>query len=197
MNIGPVILEGDFVRLVPLSLEHLDPLCDAGLDEEIWRWMPVQVRTRAEMLAWITEALAEQAAGRALPFATLHKADHRVVGCTRFGNIDTAHRRVEIGWTWIGKPWQRTAINTESKLLLLRHAFEKLGCLRVELKTDALNARSRRAILRIGATEEGVLRRHVVCSNGRVRDTVYHSVLDSEWPGVKQRLEARLRQGNA
>lgn len=127
-----------------------------------------------------------------MPFAIVELASGTVVGSTRYGNIDRANRRVEIGWTWIGRPWQRTAVNTESKYLLLRHAFETLGCIRVEFKTDALNERSRQALLRIGAKEEGIFRSHVVTSTGRIRDSVYFSIIDREWPAVKTRLEAML-----
>lgn len=144
------------------------------------------------MRDYIGSALVAQAAGTAMPFATVERASGRVVGSTRFMNIDVANRRVEIGATWIAKPWQRSAINTEAKYLMLRHAFETLKCIRVELKTDALNQRSRQAILRIGAREEGVLRQHMVTWSGRLRDSVYFSILDSEWAGVKADLEARL-----
>lgn len=188
----PVTLTGNHVQLVPLSLDHLDRLCELGLNEDIWRWMQHQVRTRDDMRAFIETALEGSRAGTILPFAQVEASSGLVIGTTRYGNIDRENRRVEIGWTWIGAPWQRTAINTESKYLLLRHAFETLGCIRVELKTDALNERSRRAILRIGATEEGTLRRHGVTSTGRIRDTVYFSILDLEWPTVKARLEEAL-----
>jgi RimJ/RimL family protein N-acetyltransferase len=117
----------------------------------------------------------------------------RVIGSTRYANIDRAHRRVEIGWTWVARAWQRTAVNTEAKYLLLRHAFETLGCIRVELKTDSLNAQSRAAILRIGAREEGIFRNHMITASGRIRHTVYFSITDAEWPEVKSRLEAKLR----
>jgi RimJ/RimL family protein N-acetyltransferase len=146
------------------------------------------------MRDYIDSALEAQAAGTAIPFATVERASGRVIGSTRYMNIDTANRRVEIGSTWLAKPWQRTAMNTEAKYLMLRHAFETLGCVRVELKTDALNQQSRQAILRIGAREEGTLRQHMVTWSGRLRDTVYFSILDSEWPGVKANLEAKLRQ---
>ena len=136
--------------------------------------------------------LAEQAQGLTVPFVTLEKNTGRIIGSTRFMNIDVANRRVEIGSTWIIPEFQRTAVNTEAKYLMLRHAFETWGCLRVELKTDGLNARSRKAILRIGAKEEGTLRKHVLCWNGRARDTVYYSIVDADWPAVKARLERRL-----
>jgi RimJ/RimL family protein N-acetyltransferase len=137
-------------------------------------------------------ALKEQANGMSLPFAQIEKATGRLIGSTRYMNIDRVHHRVEIGCTWIGREWQRTAANTEAKYLLLRHAFETLGCMRVELKTDSLNDKSRAAILRIGAKEEGIFRNHMITSTGRIRHTVYFSVIDSEWPEVKSRLERKL-----
>jgi RimJ/RimL family protein N-acetyltransferase len=147
------------------------------------------------MRAWIATALRWEAEAGAIPLVIESLRDGRVVGSTRFGNIEPEHRRLEVGWTWIARPWQRTAVNTETKYLMLRHAFEALGCHRVELKTDVLNERSRRAIERIGGVQEGILRRHVVTSRGRVRDTVYYSILDREWPAVKARLEGMLARG--
>jgi len=192
MNLKPVTFEGRSVRLEPLTSSHHSGLCEIGLDPELWRLIPYRVSTEDEMRDYIGSALAAQTAGTAMPFATVERASGRVVGSTRFMNIDVANRRVEIGATWIAKPWQRSAINTEAKYLMLRHAFETLKCIRVELKTDALNQRSRQAILRIGAREEGVLRQHMVTWSGRLRDSVYFSILDSEWAGVKADLEARL-----
>lgn len=187
-----MILEGTRVRLEPLTLEHHAALCEVGLDPELWQWIPYRATTAEEMLAYIQSALKDQAAGTAQPFATVERATGRVIGSTRYMNIDVTNQRREIGATWIAKPWQRTAINTEAKYLMLRHAFETLGCVRVELKTDALNQKSRNAILRIGAKEEGTLRQHMVTWTGRLRDSVYFSVLDSEWPEVKTALEAKL-----
>jgi RimJ/RimL family protein N-acetyltransferase len=150
------------------------------------------VATPEEMRAYIVAALHDETRGASLPFVTVERNSGKVIGATRFMNIEAADRRVEIGGTWIAPPWQRTAINTEAKYLMLRHAFETLGCVRVELKTDALNARSRNAILRIGAREEGTLRRHKLTWSGRYRDTVYFSILDWEWPGVRADLETKL-----
>ena len=130
---------------------------------------------------------------RLLPFALIEKSIGCVVGCTRYANIERTHHRLEIGWTWVGRQWQRTAVNTEAKYLLLRHAFETLKCMRVELKTDSLNDRSRAAILRIGAREDGTFRNHMITASGRIRHTVYFSIIDSEWPSVKAELEAKLR----
>jgi RimJ/RimL family protein N-acetyltransferase len=185
-------LAGVHVRLEPLTREHIPALTAIGLDPDLWQWTVAQVRTPEDMAAYVANALNEQAQGRALPFATVEQATGRVVGCTRFGSIDRDNRRVEIGWTWITRPWQRTPINTEAKYLMLRYAFEVLDCIRVELKTDALNERSRNAIRRLGAAEEGVLRSHMVTETGRVRDTVYYSILAAEWPDVRTRLEAKL-----
>jgi RimJ/RimL family protein N-acetyltransferase len=194
MTLDSVALEGRGVRLEPLSETHHPGLCNAGLDPELWRWIPYRVATREEMAAYIQAALQAQAAGTALPFATIERASGQVIGSTRFMNIDVPNRRVEIGSTWIARSRQRSFVNTEAKFLMLRHAFEFLGCIRVELKTDALNERSRKAILRIGAREEGILRKHMVTWTGRVRDTVYFSILDHEWPRVKADLENKLER---
>jgi N-acetyltransferase len=188
----PVTLEGRHVRLEPLAKAHLAALCAIGLDPELWELIPYRVATPEDMAAYIQTVLDLQAAGSALPFATVHAPTGQVIGSTRYLNIDRANRRVEIGATWIAAPWRRTAVNTGAKYLMLRHAFETLGCIRVELKTDSLNQRSRNAIRRIGGTEEGTLRQHMVTWSGRLRDTVYFSVLDSEWPRVKHDLEQKL-----
>jgi RimJ/RimL family protein N-acetyltransferase len=193
MEIGQVVLEGAHVRLEPLSPAHHAGLCEVGIVEQLWRWIPTPVRTPDEMAAYIETALKEQGSGASLPFVQIEKTSGRVVGSTRYMNIEKVHHRVEIGSTWIAPNWQRTALNTESKYLLLRHAFETLGCMRVELKTDSLNEKSRAAILRIGATEEGIFRNHMITSSGRIRHTVYFSVIESEWPDVKKRLENRLK----
>lgn len=193
MLVEPVTLEGRHVRLEPLSQAHHADLSASGLDPELWRWIPTQVRTPEEMSAYIETALGEQSRGVSLPFAILDKSTGRAIGSTRYGNIERTHHRVEIGWTWLAPAWQRTPVNTEAKYLLLCHAFETLGCIRVELKTDSLNDRSRAAILRIGAREEGTFRNHMITSTGRIRHTVYFSIIDSEWPDVKARLESRLR----
>jgi RimJ/RimL family protein N-acetyltransferase len=186
------LLEGRHVRLEPLAKSHHAALCEVGLDPDLWELIPYRVTSPEEMTAYIERALKDLAAGLSLPFATIDRASGRAVGSTRYMNIEPAHRRAEIGSTWIARPWQRTAINTEAKYLMLRYAFETLGCIRVELKTDALNRRSRNAIQRIGAMEEGIFRRHIITWSGRVRDSVYFSVVDREWPRVKASLEARL-----
>ena len=192
MSVAPVVLEGRHVRLEPLREDHLAGLGVVGLDPELWRWIPTPVRTVEEMAAYIATALREQAQGVSLPFALVGRQTGRPIGSTRYGNIDRTHHRVEIGWTWVAREWQRTAINTEAKYLLLKHAFETLGCIRVELKTDSLNERSRAAILRIGAREEGIFRNHMITASGRIRHTAYFSIVDSEWPSVKARLERML-----
>src|SRR5271168_3572872 len=192
MKVDPVTLEGRHVRLEPLSKGHLAGLIKVGLDVELWRWIPTPVRTEEELVAYIETALGEQKRGVALPFALVEPATGRAIGSTRYGSIDRTHHRVEIGWTWVARGWQRTAVNTEAKYLLLRHAFETLGCIRVELKTDSLNEKSRAAILRIGAREEGTFRNHMITASGRLRHSVYFSILDSEWPAVKSRLQAIL-----
>ena len=188
----PVALEGDFVRLEPMTLDHHSGLCEIGLDPEIWRFTTVMVRTAEEMRSYMESALGLQREGATLPFVTIERSSGRIVGSTRFGNYDPANRRIEIGWTWIARPWQRTAINTEAKYLMLLHAFEKLRCVRVELKTDVLNSPSRKAMLRIGAKEDGILRKHTLMWTGRYRDSIYYSILDEEWPDVKQQLERML-----
>ncbi len=196
MKIETVVLEGKHVRLEPLALGHIDALCEVGGDAEIWRWNPyIQVGNREGIRAFVEFALGEQAAGIALPFVTIERATGRAIGSTRFMSIEPPHRRVEIGGTWIGLAWQRTPVNTEAKYLMFRHAFETWGCIRVELKTDSLNDRSHNAILRIGAKEEGTFRNHMITSTGRIRHSIYFSVIDSEWPEVKARLEEKLSRG--
>jgi RimJ/RimL family protein N-acetyltransferase len=192
IDLSPYVLEGSVVRLEPLGLHHLDGLSAVGLDPEIWRFTIAKVDSRSAMERYIAQALAEQRAGIALPFATLLQASGKVIGSTRFHSAVPVHRRVEIGWTWLGRAWQRTAANTEAKYLMLRHAFESWGCLRVEFKTSALNQRSRAALSRIGAVEEGILRSHMINEDGTVRDSVYFSILESEWPGVKLKLERMM-----
>lgn len=192
MKIEPVVLEGDFVRLEPLDFAHLEDLCEVGLDEELWEVIPTQITNLDEMRNYIESALDDQKRGTSMPFATILKSTNKAIGSTRFGNISTNDKRVEIGWTWVAKHWQRTTVNTEAKLLMLTHAFESWNCNRVELKTDFLNQKSRNAILRLGATQEGIFRQHIVCQNGRVRDTVYFSIIKSEWEVIKKSLIKKL-----
>lgn len=190
----PLTLEGSVVRLEPIRRDHETLFWGIAKDhlEDIFRWIPYSVRTCDDFRKLVDKAFAEQERGESIVFATVERSSGKTVGSTRFMNIDRANRRVEIGSTWIAPAWQRTAVNTEAKYLMLRHAFEVWGCFRVELKTDALNEKSRNAILRLGAKEEGTLRRHVLTWTGRVRDSVYFSILDSEWPEAKIRLEKFL-----
>lgn len=192
MKIEPVNLEGTSVKLVPLEFKHLDELFEAASDESLWLWTTNIIKNKADLQRYVEIALKEQAKKSSLPFVTIEKSSGKIIGSTRFGNIDVKNRRVEIGWTWINSKWQRTAINTEAKILMLTHAFEIWQCVRVELKTDVLNNKSRNAILRLGAKEEGILRRHMITESGRFRDTVYFSIIDSEWAKVKADLEAKL-----
>ncbi|MCY7346354.1 MAG: GNAT family N-acetyltransferase [Pyrinomonadaceae bacterium] len=193
MQIKPVTLEGKSVRLAPLKLENLAELYEAASDESLWRWTTNIVESREDMLRYIETALGEAAGKISVPFVTIEKSTGKIIGSTRFGNIDAKNRKTEIGWTWINPKWQRTAINTEAKLLMLTHAFETWNCVRVELKTDALNEKSRKAIRRIGAKQEGILRQHLITDAGRFRDTVYFSIIDSEWQTVKADLNEKLR----
>ena len=191
----PLTLEGSVVRLEPIRREHAELFWEVAKNdlEDIFRWIPYSMKTREDFERLVEKAFSEQERGESIVFATVERATGRAIGSTRFMNIDRANRRVEIGSTWIAPAWQRTAVNTEAKYLMLRHAFEVWGCVRVELKTDALNEKSRNAILRIGAKEEGTLRRHVVTWTGRIRDSVYFSILDNEWPEVKAKLELKLK----
>jgi RimJ/RimL family protein N-acetyltransferase len=189
MDLTPDALEGPTIRLEPLGRHHLDGLCEAGLHPSLWRLTVSRLADRTDMQRYLDTALAEQRAGSSVPFATVLKDGGLVIGSTRFGSLTPEHRRVEIGWTWLAPRWQRTGANTEAKYLMLRHAFETWRCLRVEFKTSALNKRSRAAIRRIGATEEGILRRHMVNDDGTLRDSVYFSIIAEEWPDVRRRLE--------
>jgi RimJ/RimL family protein N-acetyltransferase len=191
----PLVLEGRHVRLEPLSMVHLTRLIEIGLEGDIFRWYTQPIRTPEEMKVFIEVAHEEQQAGKSLPFATIERATGFAVGSTRFMTIDRLNRTIEIGYTWIAPVWQRTAINTEAKYLMMRCAFEDWGCNRVGLKTDSLNERSRRAIARIGAKEEGILRNHMVTASGRLRHSVYFSVIREEWPEVKAELERKLARG--
>ena len=194
MKIEPVTLEGEFVRLEPMRGDHLPDIIKAGMDDAIWKWTNNVVKNQADLERYVRAALTDQANGVALPFVTIERDSGTVVGSTRFGNIDEANRKVEIGWTWINPKWQRTAINTEAKLLMLTHAFEVWECIRVELKTDSNNEKSRNAMLRIGATEEGMLRNHMITESGRLRHSVYFSIIASEWEDVKAGLIEKLAE---
>ena len=192
--ISPFSLEGRYVRLEPLRPEHATLLWEVAKDHlaDLFQWIPYQLNSLEDFQTFNRQVLEEQARGLTVPFSTVERGSNQVVGTTRFMNMDLANRKVEIGSTWIAPRWQRTAVNTEAKYLMLCHAFEVWRCFRVELKTDALNQRSRQAILRLGAKEEGTLRKHMLTYNGRQRDSVYFSILDTEWPSVKTRLGAAL-----
>jgi N-acetyltransferase len=188
----PVTLEGRIVRLEPMSRAHLDGLAEVALDPELWRWTIARPTDRASLEAWMTAAMDNAAAGTELPFVTVERASGRPIGSSRYMNIVPEHRRLEIGWSWVAASWQRGGANREAKLLMLGHAFDALGCHRVEFKTDSLNERSRRALLGIGATFEGIFRNHMVMPDDRLRHSAYYSVIDTEWPAVRDGLSRGL-----
>ncbi|HEY0303971.1 MAG TPA: GNAT family protein [Longimicrobiales bacterium] len=188
----PVTLAGAIVRLEPMSAGHVNVLAEIGAAPELWRFTMTRITGRDDAETYVGAALQGAAQGTALPFVTILQSENRVIGSTRFANYDRDSRRVEIGWTWITPSLQRSGANVEAKLLMLTHAFEQLACNRVEFKTDVLNEKSRNALLGIGAHEEGVLREHTFIWDGRKRDTIYYSILATEWPAVKHRLEQRL-----
>lgn len=191
-RLPPVILRGSLVELVPMQLAQRDELWAAAGPAELWELTASCVRSPEDLEQYMQVALAAAATGRALPFVTRLVADGRIVGSTRFAAYEPAHRRVELGWTFLHPSLHGSGANVEAKLLMLRCAFEDWGLERVELKTDLLNLRSQRAMERLGFTREGVLRRHMVVAGGRVRDTVYYSVVREEWPAVKRHLEGLL-----
>jgi RimJ/RimL family protein N-acetyltransferase len=188
----PVTLTGRIVRLEPLELEHVPALAEVGLAPAIWQWTLSRPTSEADLRDWATATIHNRALGTELPFVTVESTTGRPIGSTRYMNIVPEHRRLEIGWTWVAPPWQRSGANREAKLLMLTHAFETLGCRRVEFKTDSLNEPSRTALLGIGAAFEGIFRNHMVMPDGRMRHSAYYSVIDEEWPAVKERLEASL-----
>lgn len=186
-------LEGTTVRLVPLTPDHLADLCAVGLDPALWQATTIAVTTAAEMAKYIQVAMDARSAGTALPYIIVLRENGATIGTTRIHSIVPEHRRAEIGFTWIARPWQRTSVNTEAKYLLLKHAFEALRCIRVEFKTDSENEASRRALLRIGAREEGTLRNYRVSAHRGIRHLTLYSIIDSEWPQVRAALETKLR----
>lgn len=190
--VQPVVLEGSRVRLEPLSAEHFDDLAAVAFDPVVWRWSALGDLDEAGLRRWMTAALANAEAGLERPFATVERSTGRAVGSTRFMSIVPEHRRLEIGWTWLGTAFQRSGINREAKLLQLTHAFEALGANRVEFKTHALNDRSRTALAGIGATFEGIFRNHMILPDGSIRHSAYFSVIAEEWPDVKAALVAGL-----
>lgn len=197
MPLTPIHLAGSIVRLDPLRPSHAGALAYVGLFPELWTLQPRAVSTPADMRAYVDMALDEQARGTSLPFAVVHQASNTVVGSTRYMDIALPHRRLEIGATWLTPSMQRTGVNVEAKLLLLTHAFETLSIQKVVMKTETLNAQSRRAILAIGAVEEGTFRKHLIADDGRARDMVYFSILSQEWPAAKARVEATLKRNRA
>ncbi|MFL5726863.1 MAG: GNAT family N-acetyltransferase [Chloroflexota bacterium] len=190
----PVTLEGRKVRLEPLRLDHVPGLAEVGLDPAIWRLTIARPKTEADLREWVELAIRNREAGTEFPFATHDVTTGRPIGSSRYMNIVPEHRRLEIGWTWLAPAWQRTGANREAKLLMLAHAFETLGCRRVEFKTDSNNDPSRNALLGIGATFEGIFRKHMVMPGDGVRHSAWYSVVDDEWPVVKARLEESLRR---
>ncbi len=192
MKIEKITLEGEFVRLEPLSIEHKNGLCDAISDGELWDLHVTLVPHIDDINIFISNAQEAFESGDGLVFATIDKEKNKVAGSTRFMKANLDNKRIEIGFTFLGKSWQKTKINTEAKLLMLSHAFETLRLNRVELLTDYLNNTSRQAILRLGAKEEGILRNHMIMPDGRVRDSALYSIIKNEWPGIKQYLEFKL-----
>ena len=190
--VEPVVLEGDRVRLEPLRADHLDDLSLVAFDPPLWRWTIMGPQDEAGLRRWVDTALANAEAGVERPFATIDRATGRAIGSSRFLSIVPEHRRLEIGWTWVGTAWQRTGANREAKLLQLTHAFETLDAQRVEFKTHSRNERSRNALAGIGATFEGVFRNHMIMPDGSVRHSAYFSITSEEWPAVKARLVAGL-----
>jgi RimJ/RimL family protein N-acetyltransferase len=194
MNVVPPTLEGKYVRLEPMKIEHAPLLAQVGLGRDIFRYFPIAIDTSEQMEAYVRHCVAGTESGTFLTWTTISLEEQKPVGSTGYLNIDRQNKKLEIGGTWISPDWRRTAINTEAKYLQLRRAFDMLGCNRVEFKTDSLNSKSRAALLRIGAVEEGTMRNHIVMPDGRLRHSVYFSVIAEEWPGVRARLEDRLAQ---
>lgn len=193
MEVKPVVLTGRYVRLEPMTEAHVSGLAEIGAGQTFWDFMLYgAINTVEDMQHWVQDILRRAEKGTDLPFAVIHLASGRVAGATRYLNIAPNDRGLEVGGTWYGLDFQRTPVNTECKYLLLRHAFETLGCIRVQLKTDLRNERSQKAIERIGAVKEGVLRNHMILPDGRYRNSVFYSILDTEWPAVKVRLEEML-----
>lgn len=193
MEVKPVVLQGKHVRLEPLSESHVKGLTEVGAGQDFWDFMLYgRINTEDDMRNWVREMLSRAAKGTDLPFAVIHLASGRVAGATRYLNITPKDRGLEVGGTWYGTEFQRTALNTECKYLLFTHAFETLRCIRVQIKTDLRNVRSQKAIERIGAKKEGVLRNHLILPDGRYRDSAFYSIIDTEWAEVKRRLEEML-----
>lgn len=195
MDVKPVVLTGKHVRLEPLSEAHVSGLAEIGIGRDFWNFMVYgDMNTEADMRNWVSDILARAAKGTDLPFAVIHLASGKVAGATRYLNIMPKDHGLEVGGTWYGLDFQRTAVNTECKYLLFGHAFETLGAIRVQLKTDSRNERSQRAMERIGAKREGLLRNHMILPDGHIRHSVYYSVINSEWAEVKQNLETLMEK---
>ena len=193
MDVKPLVLTGQFVRLEPLTEDHTPGLAAVGMDESIWEYMPYgAMNNEDDIRRWVRTILDRRAEGTDLPFVVIHKASGHVAGTTRYMEIRPEHNGLEIGGTWYGAEFRRTQVNTECKYLLLRQAFEGLGCIRVQLKTDSRNERSQRAIERLGAVKEGMFRNHMILPDGYIRHSIYYSIINSEWPEVKSRLEQML-----
>lgn len=193
LEVKPVVLVGKHVRLEPMSEDHTAALAQIGVGQPFWHFMLYgEMNTEEDMRNWVRDILARAQRGTDLPFVAIDIPSGRVAGATRYLNIMPKDRGLEIGGTWYGPEFQRTYVNTECKYLLLRHAFETLGCIRVQLKTDLRNERSQRAIERIGAVKEGILRNHMILPDGHYRHSVFYSILDTEWPAVKKKLEEML-----
>ena len=193
MDIKRITLTGKHVRLEPLDEKHIPGLAEIGRGHDFWKFMLYgEMKTEADFRYFVDDLLAREKKGTDLPFTVIHLATGRIAGSTRYLNIDRPNRGLEVGGTWYGPEFQRTAVNTECKYLLLTHAFETLKVIRAQIKTDSLNVRSQAAIERIGAVKEGVLRNHMITPDGRFRDSVFYSILDSEWAGVKKKLEEML-----
>jgi RimJ/RimL family protein N-acetyltransferase len=194
MIVEPVVLEERLVRLEPLRMDHLPALAEVALVPDIWRWTRTRVTSEADLRAWMEEALEQAALGKALPWVTRSKASGKIIGSTRYMDIDARNRGLEIGGTWLAPAWQRSGINVEAKYLQLRHAFEVLGAIRVSFKTHHKNLQSQTAIAALGATQEGVFRNHMITPDGSFRHSVWYSIIQEEWPGVKAGLEARMAE---
>ena len=192
MIVEPVVLEGRLVRLEPLRMDHLPALAEVAVSPAVWRWMPMRMDSDADLRIWIEQALEQAATGKALPWVTWSKTDNRIVGSTRYMDIDARNRGLEIGGTWLAPAWQRSGMNVEAKYLQFRHAFETLGAARVCLKTHHNNLQSQTAIAALGAKYEGTFRNHMVMPDGSYRHSVWYSIISDEWPAVRAGLEARM-----
>ena len=196
LKIEPITLEGRYIILRPPSIEDIEGLSIAARDGEIWNNRFSQFPNPNEIEKYIQEMLDSSSKGSILPFITIHKSSNTIVGTTRYLNIDYENHRLEIGHTWIAKSWRKTYVNTEAKFLMLQYAFEKLACIAVEIRTDVLNTVSRKAIQRLGAKQDGILRHHKIMRDGRIRDTVCYSIIKPEWKQVKENLIKKLMKYN-